>query len=166
MNFLQTIVNRAAIVQSTATNATSSISFDTWVDGEKADRARLQFCLPVAQATNSSAKFTSLIVGHATTTDISNATTLGTRGTGTTNTTASTSQFVLPPHNDTSNKANLLLDVDLTGTQRYLHCTWQAATNYNTCVFGCTLSRIGKTAVGGTTSGASHASGAGAPAGV
>lgn len=139
----QTSIFRAPIIQSAATNATGSSYFDTWQNGEPCDYAEVCLSLPAAQATNSSATYTSLVLGHAATTDISNATAFATRGTGTTNSTATTAQFVLERTNDTANRSIQRVGIHLAAAQRYIHITHQAATNYNTSVFTCTLSRCG-----------------------
>lgn len=139
----QICITRSPIVLSAATNATGSTYFDTWVNGEPCDYADVVFSLPAAQATNSSATYTSLVIGHAATTDISNATTFGTRGAGTTNSTATTAQFVLERTNDTAARSGQRVGIHLANAERYVHITFQAATNYNTSVFYCVLSRAG-----------------------
>ena len=72
------------------------------------------------QATNTSAKWTSIQLNHGTTTDVSNSTAVTGPFVGTTNATATTSQFVLPEHNDTSNESCTRFFVDLRHLERYV----------------------------------------------
>jgi len=123
-----------------ATNATSNHYVDTlgW------ERARILAITAAATATNSSAKWTSMVLKEAKVTSVSSATAIS-GCTGTTNSTATSAQFVLPAHNDTSVKQIVAFDVNLFDKERYLHLTVQAPTAaYATCSFVAILSR-GKT---------------------
>lgn len=122
-----------------ATNATSSASVDT----RGYEHARVLVLHNKAAATNSSAKWTSLQLGQATTTHISNATAIS-GATGTTNATASSTEFVLPAHNDNANPCVIAFEVPLANKERYLHVKAQAAKDYNTVSYVAILSR-GKT---------------------
>lgn len=76
-------------------------------------------------ATNSSNKWTSLVIQHGSTTDVSNFTALS-NGTGTTNATATAAQFVLPTHNDTSVGGLVRFHVNLGDKERYLRLVKEA----------------------------------------
>lgn len=98
-----------------ATNATSSAYVDTF--GFK--YAALLVIAEPATATNSDAKYTSLRVLHGAVTNISSGTAVATL-TGTTESTATTSQFVIGTHNNTLVGSVTPLFIDLQGLERYL----------------------------------------------
>ncbi len=122
-----------------ATNATSSACVDT----QGYEHARVLVMHEKAAATNSSAKWTSLQLGHATTTHISNATAIN-GATGTTNATAASTEFVLPAHNDANLPCVIAFEVPLANKERYLHVKAQASNTYETVSYVAILSR-GKT---------------------
>jgi len=110
-----------------ATNATSASTVDTL----GFDFATVIFPNVVATATNASAKWTSLTVSHGTTTDASNHTTISGLQ-GTTNTTASSTQFVLATSNNTSLGGMQPLFVDMRGKERILRFVKQAKAAHST----------------------------------
>lgn len=83
-------------------------------------------------ATNTSAKWASLRLGHSTTTHPTNATAVTGPFVGTTEATATTSQFVLPQHNDTSEESCIRFYVDARFLERYLIVQGLAAPNAST----------------------------------
>jgi hypothetical protein len=93
-----------------------------------------------AAATNSSAKWTSLQLEEGTTTDATNHTAIN-GFIGTTNATASATQFVLPGDNTTTYDEIILFHVNLADKERFLMLNRQAATGYNTIATQVTLSR-------------------------
>lgn len=122
-----------------ATNATASaaVVLDTlgW------DRADILIGLPVATATNSSAKFAALQVTAGDTTAYTSSTAVAGL-VGTTNSTAATNQFVIAAQNDTSNPQVTRLVVDKGYTpERYLFVVWQGAASHNTVSANAILSR-------------------------
>lgn len=123
----------AALAQATvATNATASVGpFDM----QGFAHAVVQVIHPPAAATNSSAKWAALDVLVGDTTDFTNATVVPGLS-GTTNATASTSQFVLGVHNDTTYAGLTLLAVSNL-RHRYVFIRRQVpgATNYNVPAF-------------------------------
>ena len=125
-----------------ATNATSNHYVDTWdSNGVPFEHARIFAIAPVAAATNSSAKWTSMVLKDSKVTNVSSATAIS-GATGTTSATATTAQFVLPAHNDTAVKSVVVFDVGLPTRERYLHLTVQAASaDASTCAFVAQLSR-------------------------
>ena len=122
--------------------ATSNHFVDTWdANGYPFDHVKITAATAVATATNSSATWTSMVLNEATVTNVSSATAID-GGTGTTNTTATSAQFVLPKYNDTSVKQLVAFHVDLTAKERYLHLTVQASSAaYISCCFVAELSR-------------------------
>lgn len=123
----------AVLAQATvATNATASAGpFDLQGFGAAVVKA----VHPPAAATNSSAKWAALDVRVGDTTTYSAATVVPGLS-GTTNSTASTSQFVLGVHNDTSYASVTRMSVDAL-RHRYVFVTYQTpgATNYNVPAF-------------------------------
>ncbi|MCP4539814.1 MAG: hypothetical protein GY832_21965 [Chloroflexi bacterium] len=118
--------------QAIATNATSSSYIDTLGFGA----LRIDISTIAATATNSSAQWTSMVVLEGTTTAIASGTAISSL-TGTTNTTATTAQFVLPINNDTAAGQTVSIDIDTTDLQRYIHVKVQAAKGYGTvCMLG------------------------------
>ena len=103
-----------------ASDATAYFSVDTFVDGHRADYAVVNAIQGPANATNTSSKWTSIQLMHGTTTDVSNATAITGPFIGTTNATATTSQFVLPEHNDTAEDSVVRFYVDIRNLERYL----------------------------------------------
>ena len=118
-----------------ATNATGRLIIDTKPALSASGQVAANYLQAIvnhnaATATNSSAKFTILAIqessdGTNNWTDISGFV-------GTTNSTATSSQFVLPAHNDTSNAQSILFGLDLRGHQRYIGVYLQPSASYNT----------------------------------
>lgn len=119
-----TKVIRFKLPATVASDATSS----TYFDRRGYNMAKVLVCCDEAPATNTSQKYTSLVVMHSPTTHISNATALS-NGTGTTNTTASATQFVLPAHNDTANAQILQFNINCQMLERYIHVKLQASSS-------------------------------------
>ncbi len=111
-----------------ATDATSFTTVDTLGRGQFAIVDVVQIA---AAATNSSAQWTSLILTHGTTTDVSTHTAI-TNLTGTTETTATSTQFVLPVNNDTAVNQISRFYVDLRNKERYLGVRKQADSGHQT----------------------------------
>ena len=110
-----------------ATNADSATVIDTQGKGA--------YCFVdaihnVASNTSASAKWTSLVLQHGTTTDASNHTAIANM-TGTTEATATTAQFVLGTHNDTTNASITRFYVNLTDKERYLRVVRQSSPSYH-----------------------------------
>lgn len=101
--------------ETVATNATSS----AWVDTLGFRYAAIVSSHDPPTATNSSAQFTSWRLLHGAVTNISSGTAVSTL-TGTTNTTATTAQFVLGVANDTAVGGTVLAFVDCQSLERYL----------------------------------------------
>ena len=104
---------------------------DTFVDGHRADYAVIDIVQGPAAATDTSSKWTTLALLHGTTTDVSNATAVAGKYTGTTEATATTSQFVLPEHNDTAENSVVRFYVDIRNLERYLGVQGQADNSSN-----------------------------------
>ena len=100
-----------------ATNSATTVTLDT----KGAGHAQFLVITPKNTATNSSAKLATLTITEGDTTVVTNAAAFANL-TGTTNSTASSSQFVLPVGNDTSNGQVLQIDIPLAGRKRYLFC--------------------------------------------
>lgn len=94
-----------------------------------------------SDATNTSAKWTSLQLMHSTSTDVSNATAITGPFIGTTEATATTSQFVLPEHNDTDNESVVRFYVDLRPLERFLGLQGQQDNSSNRSWFEAELWR-------------------------
>jgi len=120
-----------------ASNATSQASVDTL----GYDYAIVDVMQDPTAATNTSAKFTSMVLTHGTTTDASNHTAVTGKYTGTTNTTATTSQFVLPQHNDDAEASIVRLGVACHTLERYLRIQAQHPNTVNLTWSHCELSR-------------------------
>ena len=120
-----------------ATNATSLTTVDTLSRGAFAIVDVVQ---NVPAATNTSAKWTSLVLSHGTTTDATNHTAI-TNMTGTTNTTATTAQFVLPTNNDTAVNQICRFYIDLRNKERFIGVTKQASANHQSTANTATLFR-------------------------
>lgn len=111
-----------------STSATSYTSVDTLGRGPF---CTIDIVMAVATATNSSAKWTKLVIGHGTTTDVSNSTAISNL-TGTTNATASTAQFVIQPQNGTAVLQLTRFYIDLRDKERYVGVTKQANASHHT----------------------------------
>lgn len=103
-----------------SSGATHFASVDTFVGGVRADYAVVDVLQGPAAATDTSSKWTSLQLMHGTTTDVSNATAVTGPFVGTTEATATTSQFVLPEHNDTDEESCVRFYVDIRNLERFL----------------------------------------------
>ncbi len=99
-----------------STSATSATTVDTL----GFDYVRIDVLHNVASATNASAKWTALKLMHGTTTDATNHTNI-VGAVGTTEATATSSQFVLGVHNDTSVGGVTSFFVDLRTKERYCY---------------------------------------------
>ena len=110
-----------------STAATSATTVNTLGEG---DYARVDVFHNVASATNASAKWTALKLSHGTTTHPTNHTNI-VGAVGTTNATATSSQFVLGVHNDTSVGGVTSFFVNLTNKERILRVEKQAAASYH-----------------------------------
>jgi len=119
-----------------ATNATSAATIDTL----GFDFAHVIYVNVAATATNSTTKFSTFTVSHGTTTDASNHTTISGLQ-GTTNSTASSTQFVLPNCIDTSLGCVTSCFVDLRAKERYLRIVKQAPAAHSTVAGVCLLGR-------------------------
>jgi hypothetical protein len=104
-----------------ASNATHGAN----IDRLGFDYAVVDYMQNPTAATNTSAKWTSLQLMHGTTTDPSNHTAVSGKAVGTTNATATTSQFVLPQHNDTDDASTVRFYVDCRPLERYLRIQGQ-----------------------------------------
>ncbi|MCH8851204.1 MAG: hypothetical protein IID41_00965 [Planctomycetes bacterium] len=109
-----------------ATGATSATTIDT--RGER--YCSIYVTHQAATAVNSSAKWTALKLSHGTTTHVSNHTDV-TGAVGTTEATATSSQFVLPVHNDTTDSSVVLFNVDLGKLERILRIEKQATASHS-----------------------------------
>jgi len=110
-----------------STSATSATTIDTI----GFNRAIVDVCMSPATATNSSAKWTALKIQHGTTTDPTNHTNV-TGGVGTTEATATSSQFVLSVHNDAVNCGITRFFVNLDGKARFLRIEKRATPSHQT----------------------------------
>jgi hypothetical protein len=114
------------------------------------DYAAVDVVINAAATTSASAKWLSLEVGESADTNISNATAIS-GCTGTTNSTASATQFVLPVHNDAVYGGVVRFYLDLRTKERYIHVTKKAPDASHLTTFNyATLSR-GRTAPDTTT---------------
>lgn len=120
-----------------ATNATSATTVDTL----GADYARVDVLVNVASATNASAKWTALKLSHGKTTHPSNHTNM-VGAVGTTEATATSSQFVLGVHNDTALGGVTSFFVDLRNKERILRVEKHAAASYHSTANIITLYRL------------------------
>ena len=109
-----------SLTAAAATNATAATTIDTWdANGRPFEHCTLYLEHAAATATDSSAKWTGARVLEGATTSISSATAISGL-TGTTNSTATSTQFVLPAHNDTTNACIIRIDMPLLTRGRYL----------------------------------------------
>lgn len=116
--------------QTAATNATASARCD--LGTLQPGQVVVQVYHTPATATNSSAKFGALDVRIGNTTTYSEATAVSGLS-GTTNSTAGSTQFVIPVHNNTSDAQCIRLSVNRPGDRgRYLFITFQAAASHQT----------------------------------
>lgn len=118
----------------TATNATASNYFDTKGFGY----ATVDIAVPAATATNSSAKLIACALTEGDTT--SSFAAFGVF-TGTTNSTAAATEFVLPVHNDTSVGAVHRFYIDLRGRKRYIKVAATPGASHTTIFSKANLSR-------------------------
>ena len=109
-----------------ATNATSASTVDTL---GQAGPASLYVFMAPSTNTSSNAKWTSLVIQHGTTTDVSNFTAIAGM-TGTTESTATTDQFVIQTHNDSTNAAAHIFDLDLSTLERHLRVVKEAPASH------------------------------------
>ena len=121
-----------------ATDATSATTQDTL--GFK--RCIVDVIHNKASNASASAKWTSLVLQHGSTTDVSNFTAIANM-TGTTQATATTAQFVLGEHNDTVVGSITRFFVDLTGKERFLRVLRQASASYHSTATTFQLFRAG-----------------------
>ncbi len=124
---IETVIFELAVI---ATNATSAVTVDT---KGKGPFAIVDVCHAKATATNSSAKWTALKLQHGTTTDPTNCTNID-GAVGTTETTATTAQFVLGVHNDATNMGITRFFVNLVNLERILRVEHHATASHHTAV--------------------------------
>jgi hypothetical protein len=119
-----------------ATNATSAATIDTlnW------DFAHVLYVNVKATNTSSVTKFSTFTVSHGTTTHASNHTTISGLQ-GTTNATASSTQFVLPNPNSATLGSLTQCWVDLRAKERYLRIVKQCPASHSTVAGIVLLSR-------------------------
>lgn len=109
---------------SAASNATAGVIF-TRQDGE--NHAAFALIAPAADATNASAKLGALKFQEADTTDATAfADITDAAAEGTTNSTATTSQFVLPEYNTTDKPFESWINVDLRARKKHIRVVYQA----------------------------------------
>lgn len=104
------------MVATLATNNTTVVYLDTRADGG-ANSVGFLVEMEPATATNASEKLNALKVVHA---DDTNQTSFESIVDGTTNATASSTQFVLPVQNDTANNLQIPVHVKTNGRKRYI----------------------------------------------
>lgn len=121
--------NSKSVIMTWATLSTSATS-SSRVDRLGFEYADITVVMPVATATNSSAKWASCTILHGDSTAVSSATAV-TALTGTTNS-STTSGFVIAAQNDTSNPQVTRLGVDCRGKGRYLFLQLQGAASHHT----------------------------------
>lgn len=119
-----------------ATDATSA----TTVDTSGFEYARIDVLVNVASNASASAKWTSLKLMHGTTTHPTNHTNI-VGAVGTTNATATSSQFVLGEHSDTAAGGITSFFVDCSKYEKILRIEKQAAASYHSTANIITLSR-------------------------
>lgn len=120
-----------------ATNSDTTVRLDTLGGGH----ARFLIITPPATANNSSAKLAVLAITEGDTTVVTNAVAVANL-TGTTNATATSSQFVLPVNNNTSNGNVVQIDIPLVGRRRYLFAAVRPAASHSTLTIIGELSRL------------------------
>lgn len=119
-----------------ATNATSA----TTVDTSGFEYARIDVIHNVASATNASAKWTTLKLQHGKTTHPTNHTNI-VGAVGTTEATATSSQFVLGVHNDTALGGVTSFFINCAKYEKILRIEKHAAASYHSTANIITLSR-------------------------
>lgn len=124
---IETVIFQLAAI---ATNATSAVTIDTTGKGAF---AIVDVCHSKATNGSSNAKWNTLKLQHGTTTHPTNHTNF-TAGVGTTESTATSSQFVLGTHNDTVNMSITRFFVDLRTTEKILRIEATAAPSHHTVV--------------------------------
>lgn len=133
--------NTKTVVSLLETGVVTNATTNTTIDTQGYEYADIVVAVEPADATNSDYKLTSLVFYDAPTTDVSNQTAIDGL-TGTTNSTATSSQFVLPTNNDTSTPQTIRALIDLTDKERYIHVTLQgSSTAMNTVAVMANLSR-------------------------
>lgn len=120
--------NQVAVCFQTGTIATNATSASL-IDCAGEQMGTVYVFMAAATAVNSSAKWTSIVFQHGTTTDVSNFTAIDGL-TGTTEATATTNQFVLDEHNDNTNAHSIQADLDLSSLERYLRVVKQAPASH------------------------------------
>ncbi len=124
---METVVFELAAI---STSATSAVTVDT---SGKGPFAIVDVCFSKATATNSSAKWTNIKLQHGTTTHPTNHTNID-GAVGTTNSTATTAQFVQGVHNNATNMSITRFFVDLTNKEKILRVEHQANASHQTAV--------------------------------
>lgn len=119
--------------------ATNSVSA-TYVDVSGFDYARLDVVHNKASSTNASAKWTTLRLTHGKTTDATNHSSV-VGAVGTTEATATSSQFVLGVHNNTSVGGVTSFFIDCTKYEKILSIEKTASASYHSTSNSITLSR-------------------------
>lgn len=137
-----------------ASGATTSVS----ISRANFDYAIFDLVLPVATATNSSAKWGAITLAEDDTTAVSNATNI-VAFVGTTNSvTSATAGFVITAQNNTSDAQITRLFVDCKGRKKNLFLTIQTAASHSTVSVACTLTRPEQLAKNDTGRGANAVS--------
>ena len=119
-----------------ATDATSATTIDT----SGFEYARIDVIHNVASATNASAKWTKLKLQHGKTTHPTNHTNI-VGAVGTTEATATSSEFVLGVHNNTSNGGVTSFFINCAKYEKILRIEKQASASYHSTANIITLSR-------------------------
>ena len=145
-------VTKVVAMGDVAVVSTAATSAET-VDCVGFDYAVVDVVMEAATNTESSAKWTALKLQHATTTDATNATDIS-GAVGTTNATATATQFVLPVFNDPNNGGVVRFCVDLRDKERFLRVERHAPASHPVGVAVCTLSRGEKSPTNAATMGA------------
>jgi len=128
---------KVVALNSPGTQATNATSWH-YVDTLGFSRLRLDAIAPAATATNSSAKWVSMVVGHGATTAVAAHTAIS-GGTGTTSATASSTQFILPAYNNTVTPYVVSFDVPLYDKERYISCQVTAPADHSNIAIVATL---------------------------
>ncbi len=108
--------------QTVSSAATSATLVDTAGQGGVAS---LHIFVNASSNTSSAVKWTSLVIQHGTTTDVTNFTAIAGL-TGTTEATATTNQFILATHADSTNAGCHIFDLDLSVLERWIRVVKQA----------------------------------------
>lgn len=113
--------------ETVSTNATSATTVDCL--GQR--QGTLYVTMNKATNSSSAAKWTSLVIQHGTTTDVSNFTAIDGL-TGTTESTATTNQFIIQTHSDNTNAAVHIFDLDLSRLERHIRVVKKAPASHFT----------------------------------